>query len=56
MPWIVRVYFSIGTYDDSVVLEADTLPNMRTLIDKELAQRGATYTGLDTLQEGNASE
>ena len=53
MSWIVKVYYSIGMYDDSIVLEADSLADMKILIDEELARRGATYTGSDTIQEGN---
>jgi len=53
MTWIVKLYFSIGMHDDSIVLKADSLADMKILIDGELARRGATYTGSDTIQEGN---
>jgi len=49
---IAKLYFQYkdGT-DDSIILEAPSIPEMNDLADKELDKRGATFTGIECLQQ-----
>ena len=39
----VEVYFNVGEYQDSMIVEGETLDEIRQIVDKELKKRGATY-------------
>ena len=47
----VNVFYCIGDYDDSIIIEGNNPEEIREKCDAELSRRGATYTGSETLEE-----
>jgi len=49
-----KLYFQWpnGT-DDNITLKTETLREMNDLIDSELEKRGATFTGVECIQESS---
>ena len=39
-----EVFYSIGEYQDSIVVEGETIDEIRSVIEKELEQRNANYS------------
>ena len=49
---IARIYFQWPNGEsDEVLLEADTMAEMRKIVDAELRRRNAVYTGSEILEE-----
>jgi len=46
-----RIYYFIGEYDDSLIIEGDSIDEIREKCDAELERRGATYSGSEILDE-----
>lgn len=46
-----KIYYCIGEYDDSIIIEGDNIEDLRKTCDEEIAKRGATYTGSEILEE-----
>ncbi len=46
-----RIYYFIGEYDDSLIIEGDNIDELREKCDAELKRRGATYSGSEILNE-----
>lgn len=46
-----KIYYSIGTYDDSIIIEGTDIDDLREKCDSELEKRGASYTGSEIIEE-----
>ena len=46
-----RIYYSIGEYDDSIVIEGETIDELREKCKYEVDRRGAIYTGSEILED-----
>ena len=46
-----RIYYFIGDYDDSIVIEGANIEELREKCDYEIKRRGATYSGSEMLEE-----
>lgn len=44
-----KIYFEIGDYQDTLIVDGDNIEEIREKIDYELKKRGATYTGAEEL-------
>ena len=45
-----RIYYCIGEYDDSIIIEGKTIDELREKCKYEIARRGAIYTGSEILE------
>ena len=46
-----RLYYCIGDYEDEIIIEGDSVEELRKITDRELKKRGATYCGGKILEE-----
>ena len=46
-----RIYYYIGDYDDSLIIEGDTIEELRAKCKTEIENRGATYSGSEILED-----
>ena len=46
-----RIYYFIGDYDDSLVIEGDNIEELREKCEHEINSRGATYSGSEILED-----
>ena len=46
-----RIYYFIGDYDDSLIIEGDSIDELREKCKTEIERRGATYSGSEILED-----
>ena len=46
-----RIYYFIGEYDDSLIIEGNDIKELREKCKYEIDRRGATYSGSEILEE-----
>jgi hypothetical protein len=46
-----KIYYSIGDYDDTIIIEGSDIDDLREKCDAELQKRGASYTGSEIIEE-----
>lgn len=46
-----RIYYYIGDYDDSIIIEGNDMDELREKCKKEIDSRGATYCGGELLED-----
>ena len=39
-----RMFYYIGDYEDNIIIEGETIKEVRTKVDNELKRRGARYS------------
>lgn len=45
-----KIYYYVGDYDDTIILEAEDDEELIDKINVELSRRGATYTGCEMIE------
>lgn len=46
-----KIYYYIGDYDDSVIIEGNDMDELRQKCKEAIESRGATYTGAEIIEE-----
>jgi len=46
-----KIYYSIGEYDDEIIIEGNDIDDLREKCDYEIKRRGATYCGSEIIEE-----
>lgn len=45
-----KIFYCIGSFDDEIIVEGDTIDELREKCDAEISRRGAVYTGSKILE------